>query len=367
MRPASRAPHRVAITGVGLLTPAGGCFDKYWESINGEGSLLRGVTCMDAGNFPCTIVGEVDDGLFSAEERPGELDHVDRAVLLARVASQRAFADSQLVLGEETHDFGVCLGTACGPSHEIQESHRVFTTSGWEKLNPRTITRCMFNTIASEIAIHLGLTGTQMTVSNACASSNAAIARAYDMIAWGRHEVALAGGVETPLCPSLFGAWMQMRILSKSSDPQNACLPFDKLRKGIVLAEGAVFYIIERLERLRKGVRRFTGKSSAMRKRQTEFTSRSRVLKDRHTLLRWHSKRHLVHRRILTTLTPTALERTGTTWPKRKRSNKRLASAPTKFPSVPRSRRSAMHLERAEPWSCWPFWEPSDINVCRPR
>jgi len=110
----------------------------------------------------------------------------------------------------------------------------------------------MFNTIGAQISIDYRLTGLHFTLAAACASANMAMSRALDLIRYGNCNMALTGGVDAPLCPTAFTAWLAMRILSDSPDPQRCCLPFHRGRKGFSMGEGAAFFLFEEREHARR-------------------------------------------------------------------------------------------------------------------
>ncbi len=101
--------------------------------------------------------------------------------------------------------------------------------------------------------MHYGLAGPSLTISTACASGAQAIGEAYAAIRQGRLELAVAGGADAPLSKPLFASWNAMRVLSDwDGNPEGACRPFSKDRRGLVLAEGAAFVVLERADHARK-------------------------------------------------------------------------------------------------------------------
>ncbi len=238
---------RVVITGIGFLTPAGGDFETLWAALTSGRSALRRLTRIDVSQLPITIGGEVDDSLFSENERPA-LD-IDRALLLCRVASSRALRDANLPTDNTApHHTGLSLGTGAGPTQTAESSYLGFAKQGWRGLRPRTVPKMMFNTISAHLAIDFGLTGPQFTLAAACASANMAMSRAVDQIRLGKVDVMLTGGTEVPICASAFGSWVAMRVLSPATDPQTCCRPFHRQRSGLSVAEGAAMFVFEERE-----------------------------------------------------------------------------------------------------------------------
>ena len=243
---------RVAVTGLGVLSPAGGSLEAFWEtSISGR-SALRRIRSLDVSAYTVTVGGEVDDSLFTDAERPGAKQTVDRAVLLGKTAAARALRDAGLKAdGSEPQDVGLCLGCGAGPAQSAEAAYEGFFSQGPRGVRPRTVPRMMFNAVGAEISIGFRLVGPHWTLAAACASANMAMSRAFDLVRYGRQDQVLTGGVDTPLCPSVFAGWSAMRILDPSPDPQHCCLPFHRERRGFSLGEGAALFLFEDFETAR--------------------------------------------------------------------------------------------------------------------
>ena len=243
---------RVVITGVGVLSPAGGGPDAFWETAVSGRSALRRLQYLDVSEYPVTVGGEVDDSLFAEEERPGRLKNVDRATHLGKCAAGRALRDAGFdPASPEPKRVAVIVGTGAGPTYAAEQAYLTFQRDGWRAMRPRTVPRLMFNAIGAEISIGFRLTGLHFTLAAACASSNMAMTRALDLIRYGREDVVLTGGSDDTLCPTAFSAWIAMRILDASPVPQRCCLPFHRERKGFSMGEGAAMFVFEELERAR--------------------------------------------------------------------------------------------------------------------
>lgn len=238
---------RVVITGMGLMTPAGGSMEEYWDCITSGRSALRKITHFDVTGFPSTIAGEVDDSLLTGEIPQIEED-ADRALLLAVHAAAKALKDADLNPSAAKRPVGLCLGSGAGPTQAAEISYLAYSKRGVRGVRPRTVIRTMFNSLSAHLGIYFGLKGPQLTVAAACTSANSAMARAVDLVRQGRIDQILTGGAEMPVCETVVASWSAMRILSVATDPQACCLPFDKRRCGIVLAEGAALYVFEEYE-----------------------------------------------------------------------------------------------------------------------
>lgn len=240
---------RVVITGLGVVSPAGSDFASYWKTVTSGKSALSRLEGVPIPDFPVKIVGAVSDAGFTEDIPTTPLPHPDRVYLLARTALLRALRDSKLGVARDAAllPAGFVLGTGVGPSQTLEDGYLAFARSGYRALRPRTVPWSMFNTIGSHLAIEFGIGGTHLAIGTACSSANSAMCRAVDLIRSGAEELVFTGGAEMPLCQSVLGSWVQMRVLALSADPDACSLPFDKRRTGLCLAEGAGIFLFEEL------------------------------------------------------------------------------------------------------------------------
>ena len=146
----------------------------------------------------------------------------------------------------------VLIGSGLGPCATLAESYALYNTRGWQAIRPTSIPRSMYNLPASHISMELRLLGGHHVVAAACASSALAMADACECIQSGREDVVLTGGCDSPMTPSMYGGWINLRVLSKNPDPAKASRPFDRRRDGMVLAEGAAMLLFEEAEHARR-------------------------------------------------------------------------------------------------------------------
>ena len=241
--------HRVAITGIGLVSPLGCTVDGFWQALCHGKSGIGRITSFDASDYPTQIAAEARD--FHPEERlaPKTMRRSGRTTQLALVAADLAFEDAgwspEDCLGGAT---ATILGCGFGSSASVEDAYRLFFTEGWRSTHVLSVPMCMPNAPGSEIAMHFGLRGPAYTVSAACASGAAAIAQAADLVRRGVVPRALAGGADALLLPGIFSIWCRLKVLSRrNDDPAGACAPFSGDRDGLVLGEGACLLTLERL------------------------------------------------------------------------------------------------------------------------
>lgn len=246
---------KVVITGLGMITALGVGKDAAWSGIQrGKGSVRR-LERFDASSYRCQVAAQADD--FSPETFFGskEMRRMDRATQMAVVAGQEAVNDAKLHLNGQSDRCGIYMGSALGGISFAEEQHGRFIQGGPKAVNPMLALSIFGGSSACHMAIALGTHGPVMGNANSCASGAVAIGQALDDIRRGRVDLALAGGVEAPLAPLTFGAFDLIGAMSATRS-DTACRPFDRLRDGFVMGEGAAVLVLEEKESaVRRGAR----------------------------------------------------------------------------------------------------------------
>ena len=238
---------RVAVTGLGIITPIGIGVDGLRAGLRAGRSAVGTITDFDTSHFVTHIAAQVKDFDPVPYLDGKKLKRLDKFSQFAVAASKMAVADGALDLRLEDRDrIGVCLGTALGGVGFAEEQYPAFIAQGPRGVNPM-LALSVFNGAGScNIAIELGITGPATANGDSCAASPIAIGRGVDLIRDGSADVMLAGGSEAPLSPLCYGAFAIIRAMSqRNDDPQTASRPFDKDRDGFVMAEGAAMLLLE--------------------------------------------------------------------------------------------------------------------------
>jgi 3-oxoacyl-[acyl-carrier-protein] synthase II len=238
--------HRVAITGVGAITPIGIGVEALWEGVRCGKSAVRRIERFDPSEFPSQMAAEVD---FDPIDHmpPKRARRLDRFSQFALVSSRMAIEDAGLDASDLADaGAGVYMGSALGGVAFAEEQHYAYVTGGVHKVNPMLALSVFGGAASSNITIEMGLTGPSLANGNSCAAGMIAIGEAARLIQDGRVPVMLAGGAEAPLAPLTFCAFAMIRVLStRNDDPQTASRPFDACRDGFVIAEGATVLVLE--------------------------------------------------------------------------------------------------------------------------
>jgi 3-oxoacyl-[acyl-carrier-protein] synthase II len=239
---------RVAVTGIGAVTPIGHESRGLWQGVLANRSAVRAIDRFDASPFPSRVAAQVDD--FNAADhldarRARRLDRFSQlAVASARMATEQAgWTDGAAPAADRT---GVWIGSALGGVAFGEEQHAAYVAAGVRAVSPTLATAVFGGAGAANVSIDLGLRGPAIGNANSCASGTVAIGQAFQAIRSGGVDAALAGGAEAPLAPLTFGAFAMIRVLStRNDDPPTASRPFDAERDGFVMGEGAAVLALE--------------------------------------------------------------------------------------------------------------------------
>jgi 3-oxoacyl-[acyl-carrier-protein] synthase II len=255
---------RVAITGIGAVTPFGIGRERFWACLSRGCSGTRAITEFDASAFPCQVaapvppvsvddVPDVSARAGAESDRAGRPDprRYSRASLIAVIAAREAWLDAGLRLREP--NAGVLVGSGAGGIDVAERQYYEFYNDGWKRVTPYAIPVSIVGMISSEISISLELHGISHVVSTGCTSSTDAIGYAVSLIRAGEADVILSGGADACVTPGMIFGFSKMRAVSTryNDAPAEASRPFDRGRDGFVLGEGAWMLTLEREDRAR--------------------------------------------------------------------------------------------------------------------
>ena len=244
---------RVAVTGIGVITPVGNDIETYWKN------LLAGVCGIDfirsipTDDLPVRIAGEVKD--FNPADfgiEAGFARKQDKFTIYAVAAAQQAVLQSGLNSFEggniDPMRFGVYVGSGIGGFSTMMCETEKILTEGAKWVSPLFVPTMISNIAAGNIAIRNNACGPCLPVVTACATSTHAIGEAFRAIKHGYADAIIAGGTEAAVISLTIAGFANAKALSRSEDPKYASLPFNKNRGGFVMAEGAGMLILEEME-----------------------------------------------------------------------------------------------------------------------
>ncbi|MEV3986386.1 beta-ketoacyl-[acyl-carrier-protein] synthase family protein [Nonomuraea sp. NPDC049758] len=247
---------RVAVTGLGLRTPAGSGPKELWNALLGGRSTARAITSFDTSALAVRFACQVPELDVSAYLTDRQARRLDRASLLAVCAAGDALADAGHPRVAPERRAVVAGSSFCGT--ETYESALLDTPGPAAlRLSPIFIPKIMPNAGAAAIGMRYEIRGPSMSVVTACASGAHAIGEGVRLIRDGSADLVVAGAGDANVTPGMLHGFSRCRALSvRNDDPEAACRPFEADRDGFVLAEGAAFLVLERLDdAVRRGAR----------------------------------------------------------------------------------------------------------------
>jgi nodulation protein E len=236
--------HRVVITGVGCVSSIGLTASAHIKATREGVSGLATVTSVDPSRLISKLAGELKN--FDPEKYLDRktLNMVDRVAVLALVAGAEAISDSGLHFdGELSEQTAVILGTGVGGMGTVDDNFYRLYAEGGNRLHPFVIPKLMANAAASQLTMAHGIKGPAYSIASACSSANHAIGDAFTKVRSGQMRAAVTGGCESCITYGTMKGWEALRVVAP-----DACRPFSKDRKGMILGEGAGIVVLERLE-----------------------------------------------------------------------------------------------------------------------
>jgi 3-oxoacyl-[acyl-carrier-protein] synthase II len=235
---------------MGAITPLGNDLETSWRSALEGRTGVGPVTRFDATAFDTRIAAEVKG--FNAEEYipPKEIKRMDRFIHYAIAVCMQAARQANLTIdGSNANDIGAIVGSGIGGVETLTETILTLRDRGPGRISPLAIPALLTDLAAGQVAIQMGMKGPNYAVVSACASSAHAIGEATEIIRRGQAKAMFAGGSEATVCTVGLATFGAMRALStRNDDPEKASRPFDKMRDGFVLGEGAGAVLLEDLE-----------------------------------------------------------------------------------------------------------------------
>src|SRR5436853_584345 len=244
---------RAVITGIGPITCIGQGCENFWNAILAEKSGINDIASFDPSAFRVRSAGEIRDWDPEQYFSPHRLKRLDRYAQFAVVSAKLALDDAQVEYSHEKPQdrIGVSFGTALGGVCKAEEQYLRYLKKGARGVQPTLAVQVFGGSAHSNIAIEFGFRGVGTTNSNSCASGTVSVGEALRYIRDDFADVIVAGGAEAPLSALTIGAFDIIRTMSRCDDPSLASRPFDRLRDGFVMGEGAASLIVEELEHAR--------------------------------------------------------------------------------------------------------------------
>ncbi|MBC8357546.1 MAG: beta-ketoacyl-ACP synthase II [Candidatus Aminicenantes bacterium] len=240
---------RVALTGIGLVSPVGVGVEKNWENILQGKSGVSLISRFDISQYTSKIAGQVKDfdPLDFIEKK--ELRKMDLFIQYGLAAAHLAVQDSGIDFAAMEGDrVGVYVGSGIGGIGSIEETHKKLLEKGPGRVSPFFLVSTIINEASGQISIKYKARGPNSATATACSTGTHAIGDAFRIIARGDADIMIAGGAEAPITPLGVAGFCAMRALSvRNDEPERASRPFDADRDGFIIGEGAGIVILEEL------------------------------------------------------------------------------------------------------------------------
>ncbi|KAK9476337.1 thiolase-like protein [Lipomyces japonicus] len=258
--------HRVVVTGIGLITPLGVGVKRTWSRlINGESGIVstldRGINADKYDSIPCTVAGFVPEGPngYASGEwnstewvSAGDGRRMGRYAQYALSVADQALKDAKYKPETEFQKqrTGICMGTGIGNINDTYESSLSFENHGYKKVSPLMVPKMLLNMAVFYISVKYGFKGPNHSVTTACTTGLHSIGDATRFIQFGDADVMVAGGAESCISPFSLAGFARAKSLATNfnHEPEKASRPFDKLRNGFVMGEGAGAVVLEELQ-----------------------------------------------------------------------------------------------------------------------
>jgi 3-oxoacyl-[acyl-carrier-protein] synthase II len=238
---------RVAVTGLGVVSPVGIGSDSAWDSVAAGTSGISAIEHFDASDYSTRIAGYIPDfdPLTALDKK--EARRMSRFQQMAVVAADEAVAQASLTIDDENADrVGVIVGSGIGGLQLMEEQHVILLEKGPTRLTPFTVPMMIADLAAGHISIRLGAKGINYCPISACATGNHAIGEAGEAIRRGTADAIVAGGVDAAVTKLGLAGFCAARSLStRNDDPEGASRPWDADRDGFVMGEGGAVVLLE--------------------------------------------------------------------------------------------------------------------------
>ena len=241
---------RVVITGLGVIACNGIGKDAFWKALKEGKSGIKRITEFDASSYPSQVAGEVHGFDPLDYMSPKSAKRMDKFAQFGVAASKMAIDDAGLAISQNNKsNIGIVFASAIGGAIFGELQYGIAMEKGFQRISPYLAISLFPGAAAAQIAIELGVTGYNNTLSTACSAGGDAIGHAFHAVRNNLADVIISGGADCPIGPVTIGSFSIINALSTkwNNEPQRASRPYDKKRDGFVMSEGSGAVILEEL------------------------------------------------------------------------------------------------------------------------
>ena len=241
---------RVVITGYGVVSAIGNSPEEFWNNLKAGKTGIGPITHFDAEATGISVAAEVKEFPFDKYFQKKDARRMDTFSLYAVYAALDAMEMSGIT--EENTNFdrlGCIMASGIGGLEQSQKNSQAIVAKGPRKgVAPLYVPLAIANMATGNVALRTGARGVSRAEVTACAAGANSIGSAFREIKHGYADAMIAGGAEAAICELGIAGFANLTALTKETDPEKACIPFDKNRSGFVMGEGSGVLILESLE-----------------------------------------------------------------------------------------------------------------------
>ncbi|AGV72685.1 beta-ketoacyl-ACP synthase II [Lactococcus cremoris] len=242
--------NRVVITGYGVVSAIGNSPEEFWNNLKAGKTGIGPITHFDAEATGISVAAEVKEFPFDKYFQKKDARRMDTFSLYAVYAALDAMEMSGIT--EENTNFdrlGCIMASGIGGLEQSQKNSQAIVAKGPRKgVAPLYVPLAIANMATGNVALRTGARGVSRAEVTACAAGANSIGSAFREIKHGYADAMIAGGAEAAICELGIAGFANLTALTKETDPEKACIPFDKNRSGFVMGEGSGVLILESLE-----------------------------------------------------------------------------------------------------------------------
>ncbi len=239
---------RVAVTGMGVVTPIGIGRDEFLKALKEGKTGFAPITAFDTSEYKVKLASEVKNFDPEAFMDKKAARRMERFSQFAVAAAKEAIEDAGFDMSrEDPFRAGCSIGSGIGSLQAMEREHSRLLEYGKGKVGPMFVPLMISNMAAGNVSILYGLKGKNINVVTACATGTNSIGEAFRSIQYGEADIMVAGGSEAAICPLGIAGFSSLTALSSCEDPKRCSIPFDKDRSGFVMGEGAGIVVLEEL------------------------------------------------------------------------------------------------------------------------
>lgn len=244
---------RIVVTGMGVVSCFGTDVELFYQQLLAGKSGIVPIEEFPCSDYPTRFAGAIrgfDTGGYIDKKQSRRIDPFIRYAI---VAGKKALEHGRLT-GDAIHAIdkrrcGIIIGSGMGGMSMFHDGVETLIQKGFRRLTPFFVPYIITNMSGALLAIDLGFSGPNYSISTACATSNYCIQAAVEQIRQGHADLMLCGGTEASITPIGLAGFVACRALSTRNDaPEQASRPWDRGRDGFVMGEGAGVLMLESLE-----------------------------------------------------------------------------------------------------------------------